>query len=114
RSLVTLWDRHYRHPAPDGACGLGQRTRTRAAATTPHRHGHQAEFATARPGGFEPETLGCGMAFELLETAAQARAVRCGRDAQSVTLVIRRGPGSDVGKWDGGGLRFRAGGHLEG
>jgi len=53
------------------------------------------------------------MAFELLETAAQARAVRCGRDAQSVTLVIRRGPGSDVGKWDGGGLRFRAGGHLE-
>ena len=63
----------------------------------------------ARLGGFEPEPLGCGVALELLEPAAQARAVGCGRDAQGVTLVIRRGPGADVGERDGGGLRFRAG-----
>src|SRR5664279_1234933 len=88
------------HGAPDGACRLSQRALTRAATTAPHRHGHQTQLAAARLGGFEPEPLGCGVALQLLETAPQARAVGCGRDAQGVTLVIRCGPGSDFGDRD--------------
>jgi len=41
----------------------------------PHRHGHRAQLAAARLGGFEPVPLGGGVALELLEPAAQARAV---------------------------------------
>ena len=96
-------------------CGDGASSRQGCGVPIPSDGAGDKPQATASVGGgVKPESIAGDRAREFLEGGAQLGALGGGADADGIALVIRRGFGSELGKWDWRGCGRGVRSHIVG